>query len=247
MVLKLWVLLLALVSAASPAMLFAQDDVRSDCPTERLRGTLGFSGYHCAGCAIYTEDDFIEFEAEPRIGQVDPGGPAAGRLEPLDQLVAVDGMLITTRGAAIRLATVKPGESVRLTVRRGGNLTDVSVTADAECAARARMPGWFERYRAGRSHLGIGIRCAAGCTVRIDDDGSAVWSFREQPTITGVMPGSSADRAGVRDGDLLVSIDGLEITSSAAGVRMGNFAAGDSVSIVVRRAETYLEFDLVAR
>lgn len=64
------------------------------------------------------------FHAEPRVKSVDRRGPAAGRLEPGDYIVAIDGKLIVTGEGGRRFSAVAAGEPVVLTVRRGTRVFD---------------------------------------------------------------------------------------------------------------------------
>jgi S1-C subfamily serine protease len=95
---------------------------------------LGISRMECR-CSFTIGDDpeekFWSFESEPLIQGVDPRGPARGKLERGDTIVAIDRMLITTHEAGKRFANVEAGEPVELTVRRRGRLIDVRVVAAA--------------------------------------------------------------------------------------------------------------------
>ncbi len=55
------------------------------------------------------------------------------------------------------------------------------------------------------------------------------------PRIDSVVAGSPAEKAGLKPGDLVVSIDGSPISSFADLQRVVSFAAGQTLSIVVRR------------
>jgi Lon-like protease len=72
------------------------------------------------------------------VGQVEPGAPAEGKLQPGDQIVSVDGTPVGT-GAELRTAIEKhkPGESVSLAIVRDGNPMDVTVVTGAS----APQPG----------------------------------------------------------------------------------------------------------
>ena len=100
-------------------------------------GDLGYAATECHGCVIsgrhaLGEPD-MEFDSEPIISEIRAGGPAEGKLEERDVLVALDGKPITTRAAAIQLSWLKPGEPVRVTVRRQDVLIDVEITPVARC------------------------------------------------------------------------------------------------------------------
>ena len=101
--------------------------------------------------------------------------------------------------------------------------------------------------------FGFGLSCS-GCAVRTtqpdsDDDraeaatvtgrGStwrgAVWDFSDPPTVYSVDPGSPADRAGLRRGDVLVTIDGVGLTTPEGGQRFGGVRPGQEVTFGYRR------------
>ncbi len=87
--------------------------------------------------------------------------------------------------------------------------------------------GWF----------GIGISCR-GCKIEVLLDSVAVWEFSEPPEISMVEPGSPADRAGLRRGDVLVEIDGLPLVSEEGGRRFGAAKPGETVRLTYRRGGT---------
>ena len=68
------------------------------------------------------------------------GGPAAGRLRDGDAIVAVDGQLITTSEGGRRFSAIDPGDRVRLSIRRGGRVQDVTVQAGTRCQRRPTPP-----------------------------------------------------------------------------------------------------------
>lgn len=123
-----------LVASGSQAV--AQED-GARCADERLTGgTLGIGLYQCAGgaCGLYQKygDGYAQrFSVEPRVWELSE--PARGRLKDGDILVAIDGTLITTGGGGRKLASVVPGQSVELRVRRGKNERTVRLTAAEGC------------------------------------------------------------------------------------------------------------------
>jgi PDZ domain len=75
--------------------------------------------------------------------------------------------------------------------------------AHAIPAAGGRLPGW------------IGITLAARSQVETRD-GDVYWKFFEHPRIVSVDPSSPAERAGVRQGDLLLAYDGQDVRREIA-------------------------------
>jgi PDZ domain-containing protein len=70
---------------------------------------------------------------------VDPDFPAAGKLEPDDVVVAIDGQKVTNTAELTRLmAEKKPGDTVRLTVKRGDETVEVAVKTVANPRDKSR-------------------------------------------------------------------------------------------------------------
>jgi len=86
----------------------------------------------------------------------------------------------------------------------------------------------------GQGWFGFGISCS-DCTIEILPDGARVWEFSQPPEISLVEPGSPADRAGLRNGDVLVEIDGLPLVSARGGRRFGAVKPGETVRLTYRR------------
>lgn len=120
------------VSAAGPARESAQA-----CAGERV-GTLGLTGWDCRGdCTLALDEEGRErawsFSVEPRISGVVPGGPADGLLQAGDVIVAVDGLLITTKEGGERIVNLPAGADVRIRYRRGSRMAEATLRTDAAC------------------------------------------------------------------------------------------------------------------
>ena len=115
------VLVAAFVLPASVAAGFAQESGRACPPGTAPRADLGIRFRFAAGDFVDEEGRprWVHFLSEPVVTEVDPDGPAAGRLLPGDIIVAVDDALITTRGGSLRF-WFSEGEPVRVYVSRGG-------------------------------------------------------------------------------------------------------------------------------
>lgn len=74
-------------------------------------------------------------------------------------------------------------------------------------------------------------------------------SFRGDDTIRvhQVLPGSGADEAGVRAGDVIVSVDGESANQRTMAELSENLEAGDRVRLVVRRGDRDQTIDVIAR
>jgi len=121
---------LALAPAAATAV-----DAQGVCDGGRgiVVPDLGFNDVDCSHCQIEFSPRArrFRFGTEPRLRGIT--GPGAGRLRDGDVLVALDGRLITTDEAGDRLATVRRGEKVRVSVRRAGRVQSYDVTAGERC------------------------------------------------------------------------------------------------------------------
>jgi C-terminal processing protease CtpA/Prc len=79
---------------------------------------------------VSEEETTWEFEDAPKIIAVAENSPAARvGLETGDLIVAADGHPVTDTEGARRLTTVRPGETVQLTIERDGREITVEITA----------------------------------------------------------------------------------------------------------------------
>jgi len=98
-------------------------------------GALGISGFTCDCTLTRKEKDTStwSFRGEPVISAITPGGVASGKLRQGDVIVAINGLLITTRAAGEKVANLKLGESVVLTIRRNGRVQEVEIETEEDC------------------------------------------------------------------------------------------------------------------
>jgi membrane-associated protease RseP (regulator of RpoE activity) len=133
-------LALTLLAAGSPA---AHSRTNGRCPEGHPEtGDLGIESLLCVSgsCAVNMRTDAgytHMFSTEPRIRGLVDGSPAAGKLMDGDVLIAIDGVLITTREGGRRLANLKPGEPITLRIRRDRREMDVALVPRLGC----NMPG----------------------------------------------------------------------------------------------------------
>ena len=95
-------------------------------------GYLGIDNLKC-NCTFRSELDgtgrlFI-FRSEPVVLGIVPGSPAAGVMHRGDTIAEIDGISLLTSDGAQRFANIRPGQRLGLTVRRGGNLLRLRLTA----------------------------------------------------------------------------------------------------------------------
>ena len=243
-----WVAAIAFASAAPVAAQTRGADA-AGCPSGQFEGDLGFTGIECVRCVLQprrpASGPWIEFQTEPILIGVTPGGPAAGKLEERDVLVAIDGDLITTYAAAMRYSQLQPGKPVRLTVRRAGVVKDVEIVRGSKCMSWPPLPRFVVPFTfkgtptlktarfakvpntASSGWLGVGVRCVL-CEIAPRND---VSMFRSYLEIIDVQPNTPAMQAGLKAGDLLISIDGLSLKSMEGTQRFRNVKPGDRVTL----------------
>jgi hypothetical protein len=235
-------------------------------------GFVGISGVVCANCVFSYPGEGRPslFATEPRISNIAANSPAASALRVGDILVSVDNKLITTIAGGMRLANLKPGETVVLEVRRRGevsrhklvNLPAICPSDPRVLGSRARPGGIIASRNSNnrplpmrtneptgtvasnpatpslpRASFGFSISCRE-CDMHPNEDGSMIWRFREPPEIYQVDAQSQAFRAGIRRGDVITRIDGVEIISSEGGRKFGQVRPGQSVRFTTRRGSS---------
>lgn len=228
--------------------------------------TLGIGLLQCVGgsCTVnvrrgdgYTHD----FSTEPHVWELDPSGPAARVLREGDQLLAIDGVLITTPSGGRRLASLRAGVPVRLRIRRDDAEMEVRVVPAAGCntprlavTARHGHPEVSARPHpaprvsgSGESGPGVyfGMELECGdCGWRVEN-GDWRWHATEPIRVRSVVAGSPAQRAGLRPGDVLMRIDGRPLTQPGAGGLYASLRPGQPVSFQVRRGDRTLTVPVV--
>ena len=213
--------------------------------------TLGIGLLQCVGgsCTVNARDGAgrtHDFSTEPRVWRLEANGPAAGVLRDGDQILAVDGVLITTRDGGRRLANLRAGVPVALRIRRGGSERRVSVTPRPGCntpslavtaTAGAPSPGSAEG-RAGeaagpRIYFGMELDCG-DCGWR-QEGGDWRWVSTQPMRVKAAVPGTPAHRAGLRAGDVVLRINGHALTDRGAGRFFDRLTPGTAVRFEVRR------------
>ena len=228
-------------------------------PGEAPSGDLGFSGTECHDCSmsgkhVVGEPD-IEFSGEPILSGIRKGGPADGKLEERDALVAIDGQPITTRAAAIHLSWLKPEEPVHLTVRRNGVLTDVEITPAARCrrvtstslptiiGVRAPMQRRRLSTFGSRGWLGLSLNCR-DCGLLLSPQ--TAMPFHTFPEVVQVAPDGPAGEAGIKAGDVLIAINGQSLKTQVGASLFRDIQPHQSVTILLIRDAEPLTVTLTA-
>lgn len=95
-----------------------------------------------------------------------------------------------------------------------------------------------ERASLGTYYLTLTKASAAGNGVVSRDRGALVFSPSGKTGLS-VLSGSVADRAGLRYGDIVIAVDGVEINlDNPLSVAIGKYSKGDSARLLVLRGDT---------
>ena len=127
-----------------------------------------------------------------RVDEVADDSPAAkAGIKPGDVIASADGKLTDgDDGFRDWLASKGPGDRVKLTLLRGGKTVDVAATLDP----------------VSRPNLGSRVKAALGVKVAAEKSGGV--------KVEEVVPGSPADRAKVKVGEILLALDQTELTGA---------------------------------
>jgi putative serine protease PepD len=150
-------------------------------------------------------------------------------------------------------ADINPGNSGGALVDLQGEVVGIPTLAALQPRAGAPAPGIGFAIPSNQvTHLADQIvatgtvadsgRAALGVRVRTVVDGSG------QPLGVGVVdvvPGGPAEAAGIRSGDVIVSVNGRETpTSEALGAVLAELKPGDTVPVTIRRGSTEQDLDV---
>jgi S1-C subfamily serine protease len=225
-------------------------------------GELGIKGLACGPCTQTRRDGrwIWRFDAEPAVLEIQEDGPAAGKLEAGDEIVSVNGLLITSAEGGDRWSNVEPGETVTLVVRREGRERTVGIQAGSRCQKRAfSVPhdvdvaiqmiehgehraitlikilpeGWF------------GFSFSCNCMARVTEE-ETTWEFEDAPKIVAVAKNSPAARAGLETGDLIVAADGHPVTDNEGARRLTTVRPGETVQLTIERNGREITVEITA-
>jgi len=168
------------------------------------------------------------------VRSVESGGPAekAG-VEPGDIITKVDGKVIERPGDLQRsIAGVKPGTKTSLQVFRRGGYRDLSVTVVEFEADRSTRTGERENKTPPATVSSLGLTVAD-----LTDAQKRELKVKSGVRVESVEGGAA--RAGIREGDLLLSIENNEVTSAKQfEATVAKLDKSKAVTALVRRGDT---------
>jgi serine protease Do len=149
------------------------------------------------------------------LASVQPDSPAArAGLEPGDVIQAVNGQKIANpRELALNIAAIKPGDKADVQVVREGEVRQLSVNIGEMPGERQASNG--AATRPGKEQLGLSL---APLSPELRERLEAPDSLRGA-VVQGVQPGSPAEQAGLRPGDVVVSVGKQKVASPAEAAR----------------------------
>lgn len=167
------------------------------------------------------------------VRSVEAGGPAekAG-VEPGDIITRFDGKTVEKSGDLPRIVgAVKPGSKATLQVFRRGAYKDLSVVVAEVEPDRARRTAEAEtKPQASPTTLGIGVSDLSEAQKR---------ELKLKNGVRVEVVEGAAARAGVREGDVILSIDNTEITSAKQFESVASkIEKSRAVTALVRRGDT---------
>jgi serine protease Do len=163
------------------------------------------------------------------VASVEPDSPAAkAGLQPGDVILGLDGRKIATpRDLAIDVAKVKPGSEARFDILRDGGAQTVTVAVTAMQNDRTA-----DRGAADPAEARVGVALAP---LTPDARGQLQLPARTNGAVVAqVEPGSPAEEAGLREGDVIVSVGSLAVGSPDEAARAIRSAAKKDQAVALR-------------
>jgi membrane-associated protease RseP (regulator of RpoE activity) len=156
-------------------------------------------------------------------------------------------VLIRARGLAVALVVLGAATSAAQRGARGGGAgaTEAGIGPRGSDGPRPLLFG-FALECVNCRVTGRGGRVSAGGGGR-GTGPLGVWHYDEYPRIAAIVPGSAAQLAGIREGDVLLSVDGLSLLTDEGAQRFGELRLGDTVHLTLDRNGKSIGVDLVLK
>jgi S1-C subfamily serine protease len=225
-------------------------------------GELGIKGLACGPCTQTRRDGkwIWRFDAEPQVLDIEQNGPAEGKLEAGDQIVSVNGVLITSAEGGDQWSNVEAGETLTLVIRRNGREEAVSIQASAKCQKRSfsvphDVDVAVQRIERG-DHMDIklieilpegwfGFAFSCNCMAHVSEE-RTTWEFEDAPKIIAVAEDSPAARAGLETGDCILAADGHPVTEDEGARRLTTVRPGETVRLTIDRGGETVTVEITA-
>jgi hypothetical protein len=141
------------------------------------------------------------------------------------------------------------GDSVRLRLRGEPDLvllapraSDPLIVIDGVVMGR----GLLERT-APVGRFGFAFSCEPRCTASTGSDGALIYTYykyRDFPPITAIGPGSAAERAGLKVGDVVVKVEGHSVLDDEGAKGLARLDRVDVLHLTVRRDGKEIDYTL---
>jgi len=177
--------------------------------------TRGFVGVEAQGLTGTTAKAMgLAEDAGALLAGVSPNGPAAkAGLQPGDVVQSINGTPIATpRDLAVTISGLKPGEEAKVRVLRDGAAKDMKITVGE--MPRERMAAAEPTEQPNRARVGVALG-ALSPEVRAQLE---LPEAVKGAVIQRVQPGSPAQNAGLRAGDVILGVGGKAIETPAEAV-----------------------------
>jgi len=173
----------------------------------------------------------VDTRAGALVNAITDGSPAhKAQLRPGDVIAAVASKPVRSGHELIReVINVDVGQTVLFEVLREGKRYGTSVTLVARPEV-APPPAPVQQQAAPQAGLGLGVRDA---TVQ---QAQQLGIARPLPFVSSVAAGSSADRAGLKPGDVIVEVDGR---ASATAVQVQEAAKDGELLLRLKRRDAF--------
>jgi serine protease Do len=193
-------------------------------------------GYMGLGITDVTPENAKFFDSKNNLGaivtQVENGSPAAkAGMKVGDLITAIDGHEVSDASQLqVTVGQTRPGTTIKLAVVRDGKNTEIPITLE-KMGARDKSEDESASTGSGKPRWGLGL---SDMTQDVREQLQAPDDVKGA-VIERVLPGSPADNAGLRPGDVILSVNRHQ-TASASEVKkaLAEVPQGQDALLLVR-------------